>query len=107
MLVRGTGNEVIGQVGAAVGHGGDIVDGEVQFLKTEPSRLANRPAEQLVAGDRQGMALRPGRAIELSFHTKEAVGVQAQDLGTHHVDGVQGVADDHLLRGEGRVQPVE
>ncbi|MNI04730.1 hypothetical protein D3C73_576600 [compost metagenome] len=53
------------------------------------------------------MAFRPGRAVELTFDAEEAIGVQTQDLRPHHVNGVQRVADDHLLRGKTGVQPVQ
>ena len=52
VLVGRAGDEVIGQVGAALGHGCDVIHGEVQLLETEATGLANRAAEQLVAGDR-------------------------------------------------------
>jgi hypothetical protein len=53
------------------------------------------------------MTLGPRRAFGLALDAKETVGVQTQHPRPHHVDGVQRVADDHLLRGEAWVQPVQ
>ncbi len=53
------------------------------------------------------MALGPGGALGTAFDAEKAVGVQAQHARSGDVDGMQGIADDQLLRGEGRVQPVQ
>src|SRR5476649_762393 len=53
------------------------------------------------------MAFRPGSAIEFAFYTEESISIQAQNFRTHNVDGVQCIANDHLLCGEGRVKPVQ
>jgi hypothetical protein len=45
VLIGRASDEVIGQIGAAVGHGGDVVDGQVQFLKAETTGLADRPGQ--------------------------------------------------------------
>ena len=52
MLVSGSGDEIIREIRPAVGHSGDIINGQVQFLKLKPPALRIAPADQLVAGDR-------------------------------------------------------
>ncbi|MNH14080.1 hypothetical protein D3C79_736680 [compost metagenome] len=53
------------------------------------------------------MAFRPGGAAGAGFYAEKAVGVQAQAACTQAVQRVQRVTNDHLLGGEGRVQPVQ
>ncbi len=50
MVIGRAGDEVVGQVGATVGHRGDVVDGQVQFLEAETTGLADCASNQLVAG---------------------------------------------------------
>ncbi len=107
VVIGRPGDEVIGQVGAAVGHGGDIVDGQVQLLEAEATGLADRAGEQLVAGYRKRMAFGPGSALGAPLDTEKAVGVQAQHARPSHVDGMQGIADDQLLSGERRIEPIQ
>ncbi len=107
MLVGRPGNEIVGQVGTASGHLRDVVEGQVQFLEAETAGLADHAADQLVADDRQRVAFRPGSAAGAGLHAEKAVGIQAQAARTQAVQGVQGIANDHLLGGEGRVQPVQ
>ncbi|RMR97996.1 hypothetical protein ALP74_05228 [Pseudomonas coronafaciens pv. garcae] len=107
VLVGGPRDEVVGQVSAALPHGRDVIDGQVQFLKAEAPRFADRPGQQLVACDRQRMAFRPRRALGTPFNAEKTVGVQAQYAGTHDIDGVQRITDDHLLRCKAWVQPVQ
>ena len=107
VVIGRAGDEVVGQVGAAVGHGGDVIDGQVQLLEAETAGLADGTGDQLVAGDRQRVALGPGGALGAALDAEEAIGVQAQHARAGHVDGMQRIADDQLLGGEGRVQPVQ
>ncbi|RMU65602.1 hypothetical protein ALP25_05510 [Pseudomonas syringae pv. syringae] len=107
VLIGRPGNEVVGQIRTTLPHGGNVIDGQVQLLEAEAARLADRTGQKLVAGDRQRMAFRPGGTLGATLDTKEAVGVQTQYASAHDIDGVQRVADDHLLRGKAGVQPVQ
>ncbi len=107
VLVGRAGDEVVGQVGTALGHLRDVVQGQVELLEAETAGLADHAADQLVADDRQRVALGPGTAAGAGFHAEKAVGIQAQAAGTQAVQRVQGVADDHLLGGEAGVEPVQ
>lgn len=53
------------------------------------------------------MAFRPEQCRWRESPTPKTVGIQAQATCTQAVQGVQGIANDHLLGGEGRVQPVQ
>ena len=53
------------------------------------------------------MALGPGRGIVLRFNAKEAVGIEPNAAGAQNVNGMKRIADHHLRRGKGWIEPVE
>ena len=78
-MVAGAGHEVVGEIGATVGHGLDVVEGEVELLEGEAAELADQAGDELVGGDRQRMPLGPGPVVVgTDLDTEEAIGVESQ-----------------------------
>ena len=108
VMVAGARHEVVGEIGATVGHGLDVVEGEVELLEGEATELADHAGDELVGGDRQRMPLGPGPVVVgTDLDTEEAIGVEPQHAFSQRAQGVECVPDDQPLRGERGIQPVE
>src|SRR4030095_13056946 len=75
VMVAGAGHEVVGEIGTAVGHGLDVLEGEVELLEGEATELADQDGDELVGGDRHRMPLGPGPVVVgTDLDTEEANG---------------------------------
>ena len=107
-MVAGAGHEVVGEIGATLGHGLDVLEGEVELLEGEAAELAHQAGDELVGGDRERMPLGPGAAVvRTDLDAEEAIGVEPQHALAQRAQGVERVPHDQPLRGEGGIQPVE
>src|SRR4029077_14925054 len=76
VMVSGAGDEVVREIGATVGHGLDVVQGEVELLEGEATEFADHAGDELVGGDRQWVSLGPGPiVVGTDLDTEEAIGV--------------------------------
>ena len=98
MMIGRPGDEIIGKIGPAFRHRGNIVNREVQFLEGKAASLPDHAGQQGVPGDGKRMAFRPGRgAVASPLDAKKAIRIQPQPSRAHMIDRMQGIADDHLL----------
>ena len=108
VMVGRAGHEVVGEIRAPLRHLLDVLEGEVELLEGETTDLAHQAGDELVGGDRERMALGPsGPAARADLDAEEAVGVEPQHALAERAQGVEGIARDQPLRGEGGIQPVE
>ena len=85
-MIGGPGDEVIREIRAAMGHRRDVVDGQVEFLEAKAARFAHHSGDQLVADDRERMALGPRRAIGPPLDAEKAVRVESQHSRPQHIE---------------------
>jgi hypothetical protein len=108
VVIRRARHEIVGKIGASLGHGLDVLEGEVELLEGKAPELAHQAGDELVGSDREGMALGPRAAIAgPDFDTEESVGIEPQHSLAQRSQGVQRVSRDQPLRGKGGIEPVE
>ena len=108
VLVSRAGDEVVGEIRAALGHRLDVLERQVELLESEASELAHQAGDELVGGDRERMSFGPGAAVAgADLDAEEAVGVEAQHALAQGGQRVDGVSRHQSRRREGGVEPVE
>ena len=78
VVIGGSGDEVMRQIRAAMGHRRDVIDRQVEFLKGKAARFAHHSGDQLVADDRERMAFGPRRAVGTALDAEKAIRIESQ-----------------------------